>query len=114
MQSPHDLASTIRSMLPLKFRAMAILLQLAAIASPRLLLVTRHARSQGDIYPRWRGESEALCYFHEIELVDVEDAAEAVRGVGLEIGAVAVFGGLGNMLVLSGGGQMGWGHTLLR
>lgn len=106
MQHLHDLASAIRSMLPLKFRAMAtaILLRLAAIAPPRLLLVTRHARSQCDIYPRWRGESEALCYFHEIELVYVEDAAEAVRGVGLQVGAVAVFGRLGDMLVLSEGG----------
>lgn len=81
-------------MLPLELGAISPLLRLAPIAALYHLLVPSHARSQRDIHSRRRGEPEALCHFHEIEFVNVEDAAEAVRSVGLEVGAVAVFCGL--------------------
>jgi hypothetical protein len=91
---PNTNSSIIRRMLPLELRAMTILLRLASVASTTLFLVPRHACSQRDVHSGWRGETEALRDFHEIQLVDVEDAAEAVRGVGLKVGAVAVFCGL--------------------
>lgn len=47
-----------------------------------------------DINARRSREPKALGNLDQIELVDVEDGAEGVRGVRLEVGAVAVFGGL--------------------
>jgi hypothetical protein len=92
--APNTASSIIRRMLPLKLRTMTILLRLTPVASTTLFLVPRHACPQRDVHSGRRREAEALCDFHEIQLVDVEDAAEAVRRVGLQVGAVAVFGGL--------------------
>ena len=78
---------------------MTILLRLTSVASTTLFLVPRHACSQRDVHPGWGGETEALRDFHEIQLVDVEDATEAMRGVGLEVGAIAVFCGLWGLFV---------------
>ena len=99
---PNTASSIIRRMLPLKLRAMPILLRLTPIAATTLFLVPRHACPQGDVHSGRRGEAEALRDFHEIQLVNVEDAAEAVRRVRLEVGAVAVFGGLWGILVSNG------------
>lgn len=59
-----------------------------------LLLVTTKTRAKLDIDARRGRESKALGHLDQVELVDVEDGAERVRGVSLEIGAVAVFRGL--------------------
>lgn len=53
-----------------------------------------HAGAEIDIDARRDGETEGLGDLLEVELVDVEDAAERVGSVGLEVGAVAFFRGL--------------------
>lgn len=59
-----------------------------------LLLITAKTRAQLDV-DAWRvWESEALGHLDEIEFVHVENGAQGVRGVGLEIRAVAIFCGL--------------------
>ncbi len=65
-------------MLPLKLRAVAILLRLATVAASTLLLVARHACSQRNINSRRGCEAEALCDLDQIQLVNVEDAPQAV------------------------------------
>jgi hypothetical protein len=71
----------------------AMLLRLTSIRPPpTLLLVPTHACPELNIHP-WRcRETKAFGDFDEIEFVDVEDRAERMRGIGLEIGAIAVFG----------------------
>lgn len=61
---------------------------------PTLLLVSLHTRSELDIDSWRRGEPETFGHFDQIELVDVKDRPEAVAGVCLQIGSIAVFGGL--------------------
>lgn len=60
------------------------LLWLASISSSALhLLISAHARTQGDI-DAWRSrETETLGDFDEIEFVDVKDSAERMRRVGI-------------------------------
>ena len=65
---------------------MTILLWLTAITPPSaLLFVSLHACSQLDIYPRWRGEAEALGHLDQIKLVHIEHRAQTVRSIGLQI-----------------------------
>lgn len=59
-----------------------------------LALVPAQTGTQLDVDARGGRESETLGDFDEIEFVDVENGAEGVGGVGLEVGAVTVFGGL--------------------
>lgn len=69
------------------------LLRLTAVRSPAFIALL-HAGTEIDVDTRRRSEAERFGHFDEIEVVDVEDCAQAVRGVGLKVGAVAVFGGL--------------------
>ncbi len=63
-------------------------------SSTFLLLVSTHTCAQSYVHS-WRGlKSEALGHFDKIELVNVEYRAKAVRGVGLEVGAVTILCGL--------------------
>ena len=64
------------------------------ISSALLLLVTAHARGEGDVNTRWGRKTKTLGNFDEIKFVHVEDGAERVGGVGLEVGSVALFCGL--------------------
>jgi hypothetical protein len=69
-----------------------LLLRLTAIHSPPILfLVPRHARTKCYVHSRGRGKAKALGNLHEVEFVHVEDTAEAVRRVGLQVTAVRVF-----------------------
>ena len=77
-------------MLPLELRAMPILFRLAPIAASSLLLVARHACPQRNVHSWWCGEAKALRYLHEIQLIDIEDASQAVGRVGLEVRTIAV------------------------
>ena len=80
------------TVLPLEFEPVPVVLRLAAIGSASLLLlVPLHAARQLDVDPGWGGETKAFGEFNQIELMNIEDAAERVRGVGLDIRAVAVF-----------------------
>jgi hypothetical protein len=69
--------------------------RLASIRPPAFdLLVAAQTGAERDV-DAWRsGEAEAFGYFDEIQFVYVEDRAQTVRGVCLEVGAVSVFGGL--------------------
>lgn len=66
----------------------------AVISSSLLLLIATHACAESYVDTGRGWETEALCNFHEVELVDVEDGAEGMGGIGLEVGAVSVFRGL--------------------
>jgi hypothetical protein len=81
-------------MLPLELQALR-LTTVTASSLLLLLLISAETGPKLDVNTRWRREAEALRHFHEIELVHVENGAQGVRGVRLEVGAVAVFGGLG-------------------
>ena len=83
-------------LLPLKLQPLPITRLTAVRPSTLLLLflVAAQTRAQLDVDAWRRLETEAFGYFDEIEFVDVEDGAEGVGGVGLEVGAVAVFCGL--------------------
>jgi len=71
---------------------MAVLLWLTPIVPPSsLLLVALHTRTQLDVNTWWSGKTEALGHFDKIEFVHVEDGAQAVRSIGLQVGSVAVF-----------------------
>lgn len=71
----------------------AILLRLTTVSATALVALL-HAGAEGDVDARRGGEAEGLGDLDEVEGVDVEDAAQAVRRVGLQVGAVAVFGRL--------------------
>jgi len=61
---------------------------------PSSLIARLHTGTEVDV-DAWRhGETKRFGHLFEIQTVDVEDAAEGVRGVGWEVGAVAVFCGL--------------------
>lgn len=84
-------------MLPLKFQPTTslpiMLFRLTPIASSTgQLLVALHTTSELYVYARWSGETERFGEFNEVKLMYVEDGAEGVRGVSLDVGAVAVFG----------------------
>jgi hypothetical protein len=90
----------VTSQLALKPRSPPLNLRLTTIRPSSATTTTwpaipAHAGAELNIHPGRGGEAEALGHLDEIELVDVEDGAEGVRGVGLQVGAVAVFGGLG-------------------
>lgn len=93
----HSEASKSRSSLEVSLspKSVTALPGLTSIRPPpTLLLVSLHTRSELDIDSRWRGKPETFGYFDQIELVDVKDRPEAVTGVCLQIGSIAVFGGL--------------------
>lgn len=71
--------------------------RLTAICPPSLIALL-HAGTEIDVHSRRHGETERFRDLLQVQTVDVEDAAKRVRGVGLEIGAVAVFCGLRDML----------------
>ena len=75
----------------------AVGLRLAAVCSATFVALL-HAGTESDVNARRSGETEGFGDLDEIKAVDVEDAAQAVRCVGLEIGTVTVFGGLKNVL----------------
>lgn len=75
------------------FAKLPLLAWLAAI-SPAAFIALLHTRAQIDVDARRYREAKGLGDFLEVELVDVEDATQTMRGVGLEVGAVAVFSGL--------------------
>ena len=83
-------------LLPLKLQPLPIIMLTAVRPSTLLLLllVAAETRAELDVDARGRLEAEALGYLDEVEFVDVEDGAEGVGGVGLEVGAVAIFCGL--------------------
>lgn len=87
--------SIILVALPLKLQP--LLGRLVAVVAPALLLlllVAAQAGAELDVDARRGREAEALGDLDEVELVHVEDGAEGVGGVGLEVRAVAFFGGL--------------------
>lgn len=53
-----------------------------------------HTRAQVDIHTRRDRESKAFGNLLQVELVDVKYRAQRMRGVGLQVGAVAIFRGL--------------------
>lgn len=61
-------------------------------SSALLLLVPAHASAQRDVHPRRCRESKGLGHLDQIQLVHVEDASQTVRGVRLEVAAVALLG----------------------
>ena len=69
--------------------------RLTAVVPPTALglviVPALHTGADGDIDARRRGETEGFGDFDEIEGVDVEDGAQRVRGVGVQVGAVTVF-----------------------
>lgn len=75
----------------------AVGLRLAAVCSATFVALL-HAGTESDVNARRSGETEGFGDLDEIKAVDVEDAAQAVRCVGLEVGTVTVFGGLKNVL----------------
>lgn len=90
--TPHILPTYVESrflviVLPLELQAFTTL-GLAAVrpaALLLLLLVPAQASSQRNVDPGRGRETEALGHFDEVQLVHVEDGAEGVRGVGLEV-----------------------------
>lgn len=75
---------------------------LTAIRPPTFLfLIPTHARAERDIHPGRDREAEALGHFNQIELMDVEDGAERMAGVGLQVAAVAVLGAAVEVVILS-------------
>lgn len=80
---------------PLKLQPLPIR-RLTPVIPPTLLLllIAAETRAQLDV-DAWRvWESEALGHLDEIEFVHVKNGAQGVRGVGLEVRAVAIFCGL--------------------
>lgn len=76
------------------------LLRLAPVRPPALdLLVAAQARPQADVDARRRVEPEALGHLDQVEFVHVEDGAQRVRGVRLQVAPVAVFGGFVEVVV---------------
>ena len=76
------------------------LLRLTPVRPPPLdLLIPAQTRAQANVNSGRRAKPEALGDLDEIEFVHVEDGAQAVGGVGLQVGAVAVFGGLVEVVV---------------
>ena len=56
--------------------------RLTAVSSPAFFfLVSAHACSQGNVNA-WRGgKTETLCHLDQVELVDVKDRSQTMRGV---------------------------------
>ena len=75
----------------------AVGLRLTAVCSATFVALL-HAGTESDVNARRSGETEGFGDLDEIKAVDVEDAAQAVRCVGLEVGTVTVFGRLKNVL----------------
>jgi hypothetical protein len=94
LQTPNTLfqLSAISGVFPLELiPSSVLLLRLTAIHPPPiLLLVPRHARTKRNVHSRRCSKAKALRHLDEVELVHVEDTAEAVRRVGLQVTAVAV------------------------
>jgi hypothetical protein len=86
---------------PLVYRSVlfaeAVGLRLAAICSATFVALL-HAGTESDVNARRSGETEGFGDLDQVKAVDVEDAAQAVRRVGLEVGTVTVFGGLNSVL----------------
>ena len=53
-----------------------------------------HAGAHVDVDARWHREAEAARHRGQVELVHVEDGAQAVRRIGVQVRAEAFFGGL--------------------
>lgn len=64
--------------------AVTALLRLAAVRATTLVALL-HAGAESDVDARRSRETEGLGDLDEVEAVDVEDAAQAVGGVGLEV-----------------------------
>jgi hypothetical protein len=70
-----------------------LLLGLAPVRPPALdLLVPAQTRTQADVDPGRCAEAEALGDLDEVQFVHVENRSQAVGGVRLQVGAVAVLG----------------------
>lgn len=77
------------------------LLRLTSVSPSALyLLVSAHAGTQGDIDTRRGWETETFGDFDEIEFIDVEDGAEGVWRIGVDVGSVTFFGGFVEVVVL--------------
>ncbi|KAI6773453.1 hypothetical protein HG531_000302 [Fusarium graminearum] len=66
-----------------------------------LLLVSAHTSTESDINTRRLRETEALGDLGKIQFVDVKDAAQRVRSVGVHVAAVTVLGALVQVVVLA-------------
>lgn len=66
-----------------------------------LLLVSAHTGAESDINTRRLCETEALGDLGKIQFVDVKDAAQRVRSVGVHVAAVTVLGALVQVVVLA-------------
>jgi hypothetical protein len=64
------------------------------VPSAHLLLVTAHAGTQRDIHTGWCREAEASGHFDQVELINVENGAERMRGIRLKVGFVSFLRGL--------------------
>lgn len=53
--------------------------------SARLLLVTAHAGAKRDVHSRWGRKTKTLGDFDEIKFVHVEDGAQGMGGISLEV-----------------------------
>lgn len=107
----YRLTQLIILMLPLKLQSLG----LAPVVAPSLvlLLIAAETRPELDINARWCREPKALCHLDEIELVHVEDRAQGVRRIRLDVRAVAFFRGL-HMWLTSHPCCRNGGLTLLR
>lgn len=66
-----------------------------------LLLISAHAGTESDLYTRWDRETKALGNLSKIQLVDIKDATQRVRSIGVQIAAVTVLGTLVQVVVLT-------------
>ena len=67
---------------------------LTPVRPPALLVLVFHASPEADIDTWRRLEAEALGHLDEIQGMNIENASQAVGSVGLEIGAISIFGRL--------------------
>ena len=94
--SPHAFISRLTPLLEAPS-----LLGLTPIRPPALrLLIPTHARTDDQIYLRWYTEAEALGHLDQVQIMDIEDRAQAVAGIRLQVGPVAVLCALVQVVVL--------------
>lgn len=102
----HSLSPTSPPTTP-KLPSPSTLPRLTPIRPPPLHSTGLHTRTQINIHPRRDRKAKTLRHFLQIQLVDIEHRPQRVRGVGLQIGAVAVFGGLWSTCLLASAVIMG-------
>ena len=64
-----------------------------------MLLVPTHAGAEGDVNTRWYCEAKAFGDLGQIQLIDIKNTAQRVRGVGVKVAAVTILGTLVQIVV---------------